>query len=41
MDYKPPTLSPISYDSYEKIRVHLRPALSHISLKGLRPAQVQ
>jgi len=41
MDYKRPTLRPIFYDSNEiLIQVHLKPALSHIALKGLRPEQV-
>ena len=41
-DYKKPSLRPVSDDSYEMLaRQHLKPALGHISLKDLRPDQVQ
>ena len=41
-DYKKAKLRPITFDSYEMlIRRHLKPALGHITLRDLRPEQVQ
>src|SRR5262249_10733765 len=41
-EYKKPRVRPSTFDSYEMlIRRHLKPALGHIALTGLRPEHVQ
>src|SRR5262249_48163717 len=41
-EYKKPALRPLSLTKYETvIRRHLKPALGHIPVQDLRPAQVQ
>src|SRR5688572_13282028 len=41
-DYKRPKLKPVTFDSYEMlVRRRLKPSLGHISLRDLRPEQMQ